>query len=94
MHASVLLAETSDADGQMLDNRSCRLAMHRISIRQRILQARHHAVGVVLGDLADVFEEEGKCLKAAVADVQVGRPVLVQDGRDTCEGTVRKSASI
>ena len=44
-------------------------------------------VDVVLAHLANVLEEERHGLEATVADVELGRAVLVEDGGDAGEGS-------
>lgn len=84
---SVLIAESSSSEREMLDDSSRRLTMNLVSVGEGVLEAGDDRVDIVLAHLADVLEQEGHGLQATVADVQLGCAVLVEDGGNAGEGS-------
>ena len=87
MQVSVFDAETGRAEREVLDDRSGRLSVHLVAVGQSVLEAGQDRVDIVLAHLADVLEQERHGLQATVADVELWRAVLVQDGGDAGERT-------
>jgi hypothetical protein len=69
----------------MLDDRSARLAMYVVSVRQGVFEQRDDRVDIVFRQFTDVFEYKGERFQTAIADVELGRAVFVEDGGDTGE---------
>mmetsp|Transcript_21899 Transcript_21899/g.37842 ORF Transcript_21899/g.37842 Transcript_21899/m.37842 type:complete len:241 (-) Transcript_21899:503-1225(-) len=76
----ILTAQTDRAEGDVLHRGTRCLAMHHVSVHQRVLQQRRDGVDIVLAHFADVFEHETQGLQHTVLHVQVGNPVLVHQG--------------
>jgi len=87
VEVGVLGTQTGSAEREVLDDRRGRLAVDLVAVREGVLETGEDAVDVVLAHLANVLEQERQCLEAAVAHVELGRAVLVEDGRDAGEGS-------
>jgi hypothetical protein len=87
VEVSILVSESSGTEGQVLDDGSRRLTMNLVAVGEGVFEAGDDRVDVVLAHLADVLEQERHGLQATVADVELGRAVLVEDGGDAGEGT-------
>ena len=73
----VFAPEPRNAEREVLHDRTRRLPVHEVTVRQRVLKHGHDRVDVVGRLRADVLEHEGKGLEAARAHVQLRRAVLV-----------------
>lgn len=89
MREGIFVAHTSHTNGQVLDDRTCRLSMNVITVGQGVFKETDHRVNVVFGHFSNVFENESEGFETTVSDVELGCTVLVQDSRDTGEGSTR-----
>lgn len=85
MQESILVSESSCPEREMLDDRTCCLSVDEVTVGEGVLEASDDRVDVVLAHLADVLEEERHGLEATVADVELRRAILVEDGGNAGE---------
>lgn len=77
MRQGILITQTGNTNGEMLDDSTCRLSMDVITICQGVFKETDDRVDVVLRHFTDVFEYESECLETTVSDVEFGCTVLV-----------------
>lgn len=87
MLVRILVPKSSGPEREMLDDRSGRLAMNEVSVGEGVLEAGDDGVDVVLAHLANVLEEERHGLETTVANVELGRAILVENSGDAGEGS-------
>lgn len=82
----LLVSVRGDSESDVFDDRARGLTMNGVSLGESVLEESGDGVDIVLGHLSDILEDERERLQASVSDVQLGRSVLVQYGRDGGEG--------
>jgi hypothetical protein len=85
MEHSVFATETDNTKGDMLDYCGSGLSVDLVTVDKGILQQWGNGVDIVLGHLADVFEQEGQGLKDTVLHVKFWYAVFVHQGWKDCE---------
>lgn len=65
--------------------------MDLVTVDQGVFEEGRYGVDIVLGHLADVFEEEGKGFEDTVLDIEFGDAVFVHQSRQNSEGRTRFS---
>lgn len=81
----VFVAHSRTANCQVLDDGGTRLPVNVVAIRHAVFEKTDDRVQVMCRFFTDVFKQERQRFKTTVSDIELGRSVLVEDGRDTSE---------
>src|SRR5271155_948192 len=85
----VFASQTNHPQSNVLDDTSCGLAMHLVSVDQCILQKWCNGVHIILGHLADILEEKGEGLQYSILDVELWNAVFIHQRRQDGEWCTR-----